>query len=278
MKNVYLCSISNIVSGTCLEDCKFCTQSVKYKANIERYEKKDVKKVLEEAQALVNLGASGFCLVTAGKSLTPKILDYISFLAEELKTRFPKLNLIACNGTATKQQLKQLKNSGIDSYNHNLETSQNFYSQICTTHTWKERFETCENVKEVGLRLCTGGIIGMGEIDSDRQDFLNSLQKLNPESIPINFYHHNEALPLKPNNLTINQGLEFIYETRKRFPNSIVMVAGGRESFFGQEQYKIFEAGANAIIIGNYLTTKGNEPHRDLEMLKKLNISIIHLH
>ena len=118
----------------------------------------------------------------------------------------------------------------------------------------------------------------MGEIDSDRQDFLNSLQKLNPESIPINFYHHNEALPLKPNNLTINQGLEFIYETRKRFPNSIVMVAGGRESFFGQEQYKIFEAGANAIIIGNYLTTKGNEPHRDLEMLKKLNISIIHLH
>jgi len=271
---IFLCSISNIISGTCLEDCKFCTQSVKYGADIDRYAKKDISIIIEEARNLYNLGALGFCLVTAGKGLTDKTLKYMLEVTEKIKSEVPNLNLIACNGTATKSQLKELKKAGISSYNHNLETSQNYYPQICSTHSWEERFETCENIKDIGLELCTGGIIGMGESEKDRNDFVETLIKLQPTSIPINFYHHNSALPLSENSLTPQYGLEFLRNLRQQFGDNRVMVAGGRESFFGNYQDKIFEAGANSIVIGNYLTTKGRETHKDLEMLKSLNLKI----
>jgi biotin synthase len=273
-KEIFLCSISNIISGTCLEDCKFCTQSVKYGAEIDRYSKKDISIIVDEAKKLYEIGALGFCLVTAGKGLTDKTLQYMLKVTEAVKKEVPNLNLIACNGTATKQQLKELKKAGISSYNHNLESSKNFYPNICTTHSWNERYETCENVKDVGLELCTGGIVGMGETQQDREDFINSILSLKPTSIPINFYHHNSALPLKPNSLSIQEGLDFIKNLRARFENKRIMIAGGRESFFGDAQDKIFEAGANSIVIGNYLTTKGQETNRDLEMLKKLNLQV----
>ena len=273
-KEVFLCSISNIISGTCLEDCKFCTQSVKYGADIDRYSKKDISIIIQEAKNLYNLGALGFCLVTAEKGLTNKTLKYMLEVTERIKSEVPNLNLIACNGTATKSQLKELQKAGIGSYNHNLETSQNYYPQICSTHSWEERLETCENIKDVGLELCTGGIIGMGESKKDRDEFMKTLIKLEPTSIPINFYHHNSALPLSDNSLTIKEGLDFLKNLRKEFSNKRIMVAGGRESFFGKYQDKIFEAGANSIVIGNYLTTKGQETHKDLEMLNNLNLKI----
>jgi biotin synthase len=274
MKNVFLCSISNIESGTCLEDCKFCTQSVKYGADIERYSKKEISKIVAEAKQLSSLGATGFCLVTAGKGLTSKTLKYVLEVADNIKSEVPDLNLIACNGTATKEQLLELKRGGIDSYNHNLETSKEFYPEICSTHSWSERFETCQNVKEVGLDLCSGGIFGMGETDNDVESLLKSLEELQPESIPLNFFHHNPALPLPENSLSIDRGFEIISEFRKRFPKEMIMVAGGRESFFKERQDEVFRAGANSIVIGNYLTTKGRDGNRDIEMLKRLGLQI----
>jgi biotin synthase len=274
-KEIFLCSICNINSGTCNEDCKFCSQSVRYKADIERYKQKDMPTVLKEAKAAYENGALGFCLVTADKGLNDKTLSFVCGIAEVLTKEVPQLRLIACNGTATVEQLLTLKASGIKAYNHNLETSKEFYGQICTTHSWDERYETCQNVNEAGLVLISGGIFGLGESQEDRISMLEALKSLNPTSVPINFYHHNEALELKPNPLTIDEAFELIKLTRETISDAQrIMVAGGRELMFGDRQNEIFSHGANSIVIGNYLTTSGRAMSKDLEMLKSLNLGV----
>jgi len=274
-EEIFLCSICNINSGTCLEDCKFCSQSVRYKADIERYKQKDIKLIQEEAINARDNGALGFCLVTADKGLNAKTLEFVCSVAKAVQEVAPELRLIACNGTATLEQLLVLKDAGIKAYNHNLETSETFYEKICTTHPWSERYETCQNVNKAGMVLITGGIFGLGETTEDRVSMLRSLNSLNPTSVPINFYHHNEALDLTPNSLTVEEGLELIELTRKSIPNAErIMVAGGRELMFGERQNEIFEAGANSIVIGNYLTTNGRAMNKDLDMLKSLNLEV----
>ncbi len=272
---IFLCAISNIESGTCAEDCKFCTQSVKYKANIQRFKQKDIATILEEAQKARANKAIGFCLVTAGKGLDDKRLDFVSRAAYEVKKLNLGLKIIACNGTATKEQLLELKKAGVDNYNHNLETSRDFYKEICTTHTWDERYETCENVKSAGLALVCGGIFGLGESRKDRISMLESIASLEPMNVPINFFHPNEALPLVNNPLSKIEAFELISLARKMVPNAHkIMVAGGRELMFGDDEYKIFEYGANSFVIGDYLTTKGKSPLQDIQNLEKLGFSI----
>ncbi len=275
MPKIFLCSICNINSGTCNEDCKFCSQSVKYSADIERYKQKPLDDILEEAKAAEASGALGFCLVTAQKGLTDKTLRFVCEVAKAVKAEVPRLRLIACNGTASLEQLLTLKEAGVAAYNHNLESSERYYAEICTTHGWDERYETCQNVNKAGMVLITGGIFGMGETQEDRVSMLKALASLNPTSVPINFYHHNPALPLKPNDLTADEALELVKLTRKLIPNADrIMIAGGREMMFQERQSEIFEAGANAIVIGNYLTTSGRERSKDLEMLKNLGLEI----
>ena len=274
-QKIFLCAISNINSGTCSEDCKFCSQSVRYKADIDRYKQKPINAVVEEARTAKASGALGFCLVTAHKGLDERTLDFVCSVAEAVNRSVPGLRLIACNGTATLTQLQTLKSAGIKAYNHNLETSREFYPKICTTHPWDERYETCENVNRVGLKLITGGIFGLGETREDRLSMLTSLQKLNPVSVPINFYHHNPALPLKPNPLSVDEAFALISLTRKMLPDAErIMVAGGRELMFGARQGEIFDAGANSIVIGNYLTTAGRDRGRDLQMLHDLGLEV----
>jgi biotin synthase len=274
-KKIFLCSICNINSGTCNEDCKFCSQSVKYKADIERYKQKPIDQILDEARRLEALGALGFCLVTAQKGLDDKTLDFVCNVASTLKREVPRLRLIACNGTASVEQLRELQRAGVAAYNHNLETSREFYPQICTTHPWDERFETCENVNSVGLKLISGGIFGMGETQEDRISMLRSLKELNPVSVPLNFYHHNPALPLNPSPLTVDEALDLITLSREILDKSDrIMIAGGREITFRERQHEIFAAGANSIVIGNYLTTAGRDAHADLLMLQSLGLDI----
>ena len=274
-EKIFLCSICNINSGTCKEDCKFCSQSVRYKADIERYKQKPIEEITKEAVIARDNGALGFCLVTADKGLNDKTLKFVCDVAKAVIQVAPELRLIACNGTATLDQLLVLKANGIKAYNHNLETSESFYKEICTTHPWSERYETCQNVNAAGMVLITGGIFGLGETQEDRVSMLGSLASLNPTSVPINFYHHNEALQLKPNSLTVEEALGLIKLTRETLPKAErIMVAGGRELMFGQRQNEIFEAGANSIVIGNYLTTAGREMNKDLNMLKTLNLDV----
>jgi len=272
---IFLCSICNVNSGTCNEDCKFCSQSVRYKADIDRYIQKDMDIILQEAKTAKDNGALGFCLVTADKGLTDKSLKFICSIAQMLTKEVPELRLIACNGTASLEQLLTLKKAGIKAYNHNLETSEAFYPQICTTHPWSERYATCRAVNESGLVLITGGIFGLGETQQDRLSMLEALNSLDPTSVPINFYHHNEALELQPNSLTTDEALNLIKLTRKTIPNAErIMVAGGRELMFGDRQNEIFNYGCNSIVIGNYLTTSGRIMSKDLDMLKYLNLKV----
>jgi biotin synthase len=274
-KEIFLCAISNINSGTCNEDCKFCSQSVKYKADIDRYIQKPIDKIIEEAKAAEASGALGFCLVTAHKGIDDKVLKFVCETARALTKEVPKLRLIACNGTASLEQLLILKEAGIKAYNHNLETSRDFYKEVCTTHGWDERYETCQNVNKAGLKLITGGIFGMGETREDRISMLESIKSLNPTSVPLNFYHHNPALPLKPNPITTDEALELIRTAREIVSDAErIMVAGGRELMFGDRQSEIFEAGANSIVIGNYLTTQGRDKKSDLEMIRSLGFGV----
>lgn len=274
-EKIFLCSICNINSGTCKEDCKFCSQSVRYKADIERYKHKPINDILKEAITARDNGALGFCLVTADKGLNDKTLDFVCSVAKAVLEVAPQLRLIACNGTATLEQLLVLKEAGIKAYNHNLETSESFYKEICTTHPWSERYETCQNVNRAGMVLITGGIFGLGETQEDRISMLKSLESLNPTSVPINFYHHNEALELQPNPLKVDEALALVKLTREMIPNAQrIMVAGGRELMFGDRQSEIFQNGANSIVIGNYLTTSGRAMNKDLEMLQSLNLEV----
>ena len=274
-KEIFLCAINNVLSGTCNEDCKFCTQSVRYKAAIERYTFKEEAQVLTEAREAAANGALGYCLVTAGKGLDDQSTEYIARLAERLSRELPQLRLIACNGTATVEQLRHLKAHGIASYNHNLETSERYYPEICTTHGWPERYATCEAVKSAGLSLCTGGIFGMGERPEDREGLLQSIASLQPDSVPLNFYIPNPALPIPRRTIDRVGAVAVIRRARELMPDlPLLMVAGGREPLFGGYEEEMFEAGTNAIVIGNYLTTPGEAPDRDRRRLKELGYRV----
>ena len=273
-KTVFLCAICNVSSGSCSEDCTFCTQSAHYHADIERYRYKAIDEIVKEAQMARANHAIGFCLVTAGKGITPKTLEFVCEAAAAVKKAEPDLNIIACNGTASVEEMRELKKAGVGSYNHNLESSKEYYPKICTTHEWQERYETCENSKVAGLDLCSGGIFGMGESEEDRLSMVAALKSLSPASVAINFFHPNPALPLKENPLSVDESLEIIRYVKSQLPHSMIMVAGGRERMFGDRQTEIFQAGANSIVIGNYLTTQGNAPDKDIVMLESLGLRI----
>ncbi|AXP09075.1 biotin synthase [Campylobacter hepaticus] len=270
---IMLCAISNIASGNCSEDCKYCTQSAYVKTDIQKYRCKEISQIVLEAKIAKKNEALGFCLVSAGLGLDDEKLEYVCKAAKAIQKEVPNLLLIACNGMASVEQLKELKKAGFFSYNHNLETSREFFPQICTTHTWESRFQTNLNAKQAGLMLCCGGIYGMGESQEDRLSLRKSLQELQPFSSPINFFIPNENLKLKAPKLSADEALQIISDTKQALIDCVVMVAGGREVVLKERQYEIFQAGASAIVIGDYLTTKGEDPSRDIVKLKQMGFT-----
>lgn len=269
-----LCAINNIKSGGCNEDCKFCTQSVHNDVAIESYKLKTTAQIVDEAKAAKQNKAVGFCLVTSGKALGDDLCEFLCKTAYEVKKAVPEFNLIACNGIANIDQLKALKKNGIDSYNHNIETSQNFYPDICTTHSWQERFETCINVKEAGLNLCCGGIFGLGESSDDRMKLLQTIAQIQPKTVPINFFMATNGLPIDAKTITKSEALEIVKLARKLLPTQKLMAAGGRQSVFGDDQKPLFEAGIDAIVIGDYLTAKGAKTAQDIRMIQDFGYEI----
>jgi len=274
-KKILLCAISNVQSGNCAEDCAFCAQSAKYKTGVDAFKFKEPSEVVQEAKKARASGAVGFCLVTSGFGLDNKKTDYLASLAAAVKQEVDGLFLIASAGIAGTDELKELKRAGVDSYNHNLETSREFYPSICTTHSWEERFSTCENAKSANLMLCAGGIFGLGESKEDRDSLLASLKSLSPMSSPLNFYHPNPALPIKECSVGTDEALNIIKQAKKELENTVIMIAGGREHVFGERQVEIFDAGCDSIIIGDYLTTCGQEPTSDYELLKKAGLEAL---
>jgi biotin synthase len=273
-KKIYLCAINNVLSGSCSEDCRFCSQSARYRADIDRYGFKSLDTVLHEASIAISNGAVGYCLVTAGRSLDDRKCEYLSRTAKELKKRFPSLWLIGCNGTADEESLRHLAESGIDSYNHNLESSEGYYPQICTTHSWSERYSTCEAVKRAGLMLCCGGIFGMGESRKDREELIEAIASLRPEAVPVNFFIPNPSLPIGERNIDSDEALRMIESVSRKVSPSILMVAGGRESLLSGREEEMYRAGCNSIVIGDYLTTRGEKAERDRAAIANLGYEI----
>lgn len=268
-KVVMLCAICNVSSGNCPEDCAYCTQSAHVKADINRYKQKSIEQILKEAKMAKANEALGFCLVTSGRGLDDKKLEFICEVARVLQKEVPELLLIACNGSASYESLKELKNAGIFSYNHNLETSREYFPKICSTHSWDERFQTNLNAKRAGLELCCGGIYGLGESNEDRISFRNSLKELDPFTSPVNFFIPNPALKIKEPKLSVDEALRLLKDTAQALPNTRIMVAGGREVILGDRQYEILDNGASAIVVGDYLTTSGEVASKDIAELKK---------
>ena len=269
MKTIMLCAICSVTQGNCAEDCAYCTQSAKAGADITKFKEKSVQQVVDEAKMAYKNHALGFCLVTSGARLNDKKTDYIASLARAVSKEVPNLMLIACNGMATYEQLCELKNAGVFSYNHNLETSREYFPKICTTHSWDERYQTNLDAKRAGLMLCTGGIYGVGESEADRVSFRASLKELEPFSSPINFFIKSDVLRLVQPPLSADEALKIVRETKRALPETRVMIAGGREKILGDRQYEIFENGADAIVIGDYLTAKGEKASKDIKELTK---------
>jgi len=275
---VDLCSIVNIKSGNCSEDCSFCSQSVHHQGKDSPvYDMKTPAEILQHAKAADAAGAKRFCLVSQGRGLkynSPKSKEFEEILAT-VRQIIAETNVKPCCalGEISQEQAQALKDAGVTRYNHNLESSANFYKKIVTTHTWQDRVETVKNLKAVGIQACTGGIMGMGESWEDRVDLALSLRELEVESVPINLLNPREGTPLgEEEKLTPLQGLKAIALFRFILPKQILRYAGGREAVMGEWQEKGLLSGINAMLIGNYLTTLGQSPEDDHAMLESLGL------
>ncbi|MDR0747551.1 MAG: biotin synthase [Helicobacteraceae bacterium] len=275
MDSIFLCAISNIASGSCNEDCGFCAQSARYQTKIERFRSKPIERICQEAKAAAQAGAVGYCLVTAGRSITDETLEYVSKAARAVKALDLDLKIIACNGTGTKEQFAELKKNGVDLYNHNLETSERFFPNICSTHSWRERYETNEAAASAGLGLVLGGIFGMGESDEDRLDLLRTIASFKPMSSPMNFYIARPELPIKQPVMSADEALKWVKKAREILgPMPRIMLAGGKEQAFGDRLMEAIGAGANAMVVGNYLTTEGMDSSRLKETIESAGYKV----
>lgn len=268
-----LCSIINGKSGKCSENCKYCAQSAHFKTGIEEYGILSYEEIKKEAEDNYNNGVHRFSIVTSGKGLVGNdfntVVKYYKKLNDECL-----INLCASHGIISKDSLKELKKSGVRRYHHNIETSRRFYSEICTTHTYEDRIQTILNAKEVGLEVCSGGIIGMGETREDRIDMAFELRNLGVLSIPINILMPIKGTPLeKQERLSEEEILKTIAIFRFINPKANIRLAGGR-SLLNNYGEKAFKAGANATITGNLLTTCGNTINQDINMLKRMEFNV----
>ncbi|MGN9161000.1 biotin synthase BioB [Clostridium sulfidigenes] len=270
---VDLCSIMNAKSGRCSEDCKFCAQSVHYNTNAEVYDLASKEVALKLAKENESEGVNRFSLVTSGRGITSsdfeKVLDIYEKLNRELK-----MKLCASLGILEYDKLLKLKERGITMYHHNLETSREFYKEICTTHSYEERIDTIKAAQKAGIPVCSGGIIGLGESWVDRINLAFQLKELKIMSIPVNVLNPVKGTPLEDSkNLSQKDILKTIAIFRFINPKALIRLAGGRNLIrdLGKE---CFNSGANATITGNYLTTSGNKICDDKKMISELKLEV----
>lgn len=272
-KNVKLCAITNARSGGCSEDCAFCAQSSWHKARINSYPLLEPKEIYRRAKRAKEIGAGYFCIVTSGRRIRSKedflkICKVISKIRNKLG-----IHIDASLGELTIDEARALKNSGLLRYNHNLETARSLYPKVCSTHTYSDRLRTIENVKKVRLELCCGGIFGMGESWSQRLELAFALKELNPECVPINFLNPISGTRLEKRRALVPlEFLKIISIFRFIFPKREIKICGGRQTNLRSLQPFLFLAGADSIIIGDYLTTSGNPPQYDLQMIRDLGL------
>lgn len=265
-------ALINAKSGRCPEDCSFCAQSTFYDTAISKYPLLPVETILENAKKAKEAGATSFCLVCAYRSPPEEDFEEICNTLKEIKSKI-EIEINVSLGFMTLERAKRLKELGVKRYNHNLEASESYFSKICNTHYFKDRINTARVVKEAGLELCSGGIIGMGESPRQRIELAFSLASLQPDEVPINILIGRGGTPLESiEPMNPLEAIKTIAVWRFIIPHTILKIAGGREVHLKDKDKLALKAGANGIITGGYLTTGGNAPNKDIAMIKEIGL------
>jgi biotin synthase len=270
---VQLYFLMNAKSGLCPEDCSYCSQSKVSTADIPRYNLLSREKLLEGARMAFERQSKTYCIVISARGPNQRELDAVTSVVPEIKQRYP-LKICACLGLLTPAQAEQLKSCGVDRVNHNLNTGPEYYAQICTTHTYQDRVSTLRAVRQAGLELCSGGILGMGESHADIVRMAYELRELQVESIPVNFLNAIDGTPLAGHDkLNPRDCLKALAMFRFVNPDKELRIAGGRELHLGSLQCLGLYA-ANSIFVGDYLTTQGQPPEQDYRMIEEMGFRI----
>jgi biotin synthase len=266
--------IISLKTGGCPEDCHFCSQSGQFQSPV-RAVWLDIPSLVEAAKETAKTGATEFCIVAAVRGPDERLMGQI---AEGVKAINAEVEInIACSlGMLTPEQAQELADMGVHRYNHNLETARSYFDQVVTTHTWEERWETLRLVSELGMEVCCGGILGLGETLEQRAEFAAQLASLEPDEVPMNFLNPRPGTPFGDREVMDGRdALRAIAAFRLAMPRTVLRFAGGRELTLGDlgaRQGMI--GGINAVIVGNYLTTLGRPAAADLDMLIELNMPI----
>ena len=275
LNKVQLCILSNIKSGNCPEDCKYCPQSSRYETEIEKYKLLPEETILKQAKEAKENGATRFCMGAAWRS-APSSSEFETVL--EIVRGVTKLNMEACCtlGMLTQEQAYELKKAGLTAYNHNLDTSPEFYKEIITTRTYEDRLETIQYVSNAGIQVCCGGILGLGESQADRISLIKTLANLDPqpESVPINVLVKVKGTPLEnTEDVDSFELIRTIATVRILIPKAKVRLSAGRLEMSQELQTLAFLAGANSIFMGEKLLTTDNPKiNEDNELFKKLKL------
>jgi biotin synthase len=271
---VELESLINAKSGACPEDCAFCSQSVRFDTAVDVYPFLDLDEVLAAARATRDAGATQFCIVVAVRGpeerLLRKVIDAVKAVHDDTGLE------VACSlGLLNEEQAARLATAGVRRYNHNLEACRAVFPSICTTHSYDDRVATARRAIDAGMELCCGGILGMGETLAQRIDFAFELAELAPCEVPINLLDPRPGTPLEGSTvLSPREALQAIALFRLVLPGAWLRLAGGRERVLGELQALGLLAGANALIVGNYLTTSGRPASDDLALLEALGMPV----
>ena len=271
--DVKICSIVNAKSGRCVEDCSFCAQSSSFQTDAPETELMSVEEMVAAAKEAEAFGANEFSIVASGTKMDDrKELDKVIAAVRRIKAE-TKLETCCSLGLMELDDLKELKAAGLDRCHHNLETAASFFNNIVTTHTYEDEVKAVQNAKEAGLQVCVGGIFGMGETFAQRVELAFSIRELGTQSLPINFLKPIDGTGLDHlETIEYYDALKTIALLRLVLPKIDLFVCGGREEVMTDKQEQLFSAGANGILGGNYLTTKGQDPKRDIEMIKSLGL------
>lgn len=268
-----ICTIINAKSGKCSENCKYCAQSSFYDTKVEEYPLLSIEKILAEAKNNEQKGVLRFSIVTSGKKPTKNELEQICEIIKEIKSNCD-MKICASLGLLEYYELKKLKEAGLSRFHNNLESSENYFKKVCTTHTTQDKIKTIKAAQKAGLSVCSGGIIGLGETFEDRIDMAFLLRELKVKSIPINILNSIKGTPFEKNaSLTEEDIIRTCALFRFINPKAFIRLAGGRK-LLKDKGINCFQSGINAVISGDMLTTTGISIRSDLDIIKKLGYEV----
>ncbi len=269
-----LCSLLNAKSGRCSEDCAFCAQSTHYETEALVYPLVGMNRMVEEAKEAQKKGTGRYCLITSGRQPTDEEFETILKALAQIR-RETTLDLDCSLGTLSAERAESLKKVGVTRYNHNLETAESHFPRICSTHSYQDRVRTIEVLKEQGFSICCGGIIGLGESPQHRLELAFSLRQLGIDCVPFNILNPRPGTPLERSEpIPPMEIIKTISLFRLVLPKGTIKIAGGREANLRDLQSLALLAGANGLIVGNYLTTPGRNAEDDFRMIEDIGFKL----